>query len=289
MEVPSRLYKYMSANTAKLVLKSQKLRWSCPSSFNDINELQRMPAFKPSIEACKDVYLKTLMNFAYGELQLNKSLSPDAEFLVYLMQMAKGLGVGKDTFYRELSSLELNFPSLEDNLRKETERFNNGDLRIICLSEDENNEVMWAHYGDNHTGCMFEFRHIEKLDTSFQMAKKVTYTDSTPILGSALDFLLYDERHELLAKTVDAIYYTKTANWEYEKEWRVMTRRPGEGKKYSDFKFYKEELVSVTFSARIANEDITDLVSLITTHYPQCKMYKVQSVKGKIERVEFDG
>ncbi|WP_231891752.1 DUF2971 domain-containing protein [Vibrio sp. HI00D65] len=289
MEVPSRLYKYMSANTAKLVLEFQKLRWSCPSSFNDINELQRMPAFKPSIDASKDEYLKTLMNVAYEGLQLNKSLSPDSKGLVSLMQMTKSQGVGKDTLYRELSSLEVNLSSLEENLREETERYNNGALRIICLSEDENNEVMWAHYGDNHTGCMFEFKHIEKLDTPFQMAKKVTYTDSTPNLGSALDFLLYDERQELLAKTADAIYYTKTAKWEYEKEWRVMTRRPGEDKKYSDFEFYKEELVSVTFSARIADEDLTDLVSLIAAHYPQCKMYKIQSVKGKIERVEFDG
>ncbi|WP_417212603.1 DUF2971 domain-containing protein [Acinetobacter venetianus] len=271
------------------MLESRKLRWSCPSSFNDINELQRMPTFKPSVEACKDDYLKTLLNFSYGDLQLTKPLSLDSEYLVSLMQMTKEQGVGKDTLYRELSSLELNLSNLEDILREETERYNNGDLRIICLSEDENNEVMWAHYGDNHTGCMFEFRHIEKLDTPFQMAKKVTYIDHTPNLGSALDFLLYAERQELLAKTVDAIYYTKTAKWGYEKEWRVMTCRSEEGKRYSDFEFYKEELVSVTFSARIAAEDLTDLVNLITNQFPQCKMYKVRPVRGKIERVEFNG
>ena len=289
MKVPSRLYKYMSANTAILVLKSQKLRWSCPSLFNDINELQRMPVFKPSIKACKDDYLKTLLNFAYEELPLAKPLSPDSKFLVSLMQMTKGQGIDKDTLYRDLSSFELNLSSLEDNLYKETERYNNGDLRIICLSEDHNNEVMWAHYGDNHTGCMFEFKHIENLDTPFQMAKKVTYTDRTPNLGSALDFLLYDERQELLAKTADAIYYTKTAKWEYEKEWRLMARCHGEDKRFSDFEFYKEELMSVTFSARIAAEDLTDLVNLITTHFPQCKMYRVQPIRGKIVRIEFDG
>ncbi|WP_423840411.1 DUF2971 domain-containing protein [Vibrio mytili] len=199
----------------------------------------------------------------------------------------KERGFDRDTLYSELSSHEISLPSLEDRLREHTECYKNGDLRIICLSEDD--EVMWAHYGDNHTGCMFEFRHIEELNTPFQMAKKVTYTDSTPHLGSALDFLLYDENRELMANTAHAIYFTKTAKWEYEKEWRVMTRRPGEGKRYSDFEFYKDELVSVTFSARISNEERTNLVNLIMTHYPKCKMYKVQSVRGNIERVEFDG
>lgn len=289
MEVPSNLYKYMSAGTAKLVLESRKLRWSCPSLFNDINELQRMPAFNPSIEASKVEYLKTILDVAYGECELSKQLSAESSFLVSLVQVLKSQGVSKDVLYDELAAMELNLSSLEDTLRNETERYNNGDLRIVCLSEDSNNEVMWAHYGDNHKGCMFEFCHIEELDTPFQMARKVAYTDNVPHLGSALDFLLYDERDKLLTKTSDAIYYSKTANWAYEKEWRVMTRRPNGVKRYSDFEFYKDELVSVTFAARIADDEQEELINLIKIKYPQCKMYKMQSTKGKFERVEIDG
>lgn len=279
----------MSASTAKIILDSQKLRWSCPSSFNDINELQRMPAFEPSMEACRFDYLKIIMDMAYDGQLLVKPLSTDSQFLVSLTQMLKKQGVNKVSLYDELSALELNLSDLEDSLRKETENYNNGALRIMCLSEDSNNEVMWAHYGDNHTGCMFEFRHIEELDTPFQMAKKVSYTDITPSLGSALDFLLYNERKQLMEKTDQAIYYTKTAKWGYEKEWRVMTRRPNEEKRYSDFKFYKDELVSVTFSTRISDDDLSYLTNFIRTHYSHCKMYKVQQARGKLERVEYDG
>jgi len=279
----------MSASTAKLVLESQKLRWSCPSTFNDINELQRMPAFDPSMEECRSDYIKVIIDVAYDDLLLTKPLSANSKFLVFLTQRLQKQGVDKDDLHDELSALKLTLSDLEDILRKQTEDYNNGDLRIMCLSEDNNNEVMWAHYGENHTGCMFEFRHIEELDTPFQMAKKVRYTDNTPCLGSALDFLLYNELNRLLKKTDEAIYYTKTAKWEYEKEWRVMTRRPNEEKLYSDFKFYKDELVSVTLSARISDDNLSYLTNFIRTHYPHCKMYKVQHTKGKLKRVAFDG
>lgn len=58
-----------------------------------------------------------------------------------------------------MTSIDLPIIDTEEVLREHTEEYNNGDLRIICLSEDDNNDLMWAHYGDNHTGCMFEFTH----------------------------------------------------------------------------------------------------------------------------------
>ena len=279
----------MSANTAKIVLESQKLRWSCPSQFNDINELQRMPDFSPTITECKGDYLRKIIDIAFYNLQPNKPLSTNSMHLILLIKTLIMSGVHKDAIYRDLISLEINLPNTQDELRKNIENYNNGDLRIICLSEDGNNDVMWAHYGENHTGCMLEFGHIKEKDTPFQMARKIKYKDKITTLGSAIDFLLFDEKEKLLKETVDAIFFTKTENWAYEKEWRVMTQRPNEDKYYSDFEFYSSELISLTLAARIDNKTALNLTSYVREKYPECLLYKIQSINGSSNRIIING
>jgi len=288
MKAPQFLYKYMSAKTASIVLKSQRLRWSCPSSFNDINELQRMPVFTPSIDEAKTEYLKIIIDIAFDDLILNRTLSEDSFYFVELIKLLKNKGTSKDNILIDLTSMDFPIKSSEDILREHTENYNNGKLRVVCLSEDNNNEVMWAHYGDSHTGCMFEFKHIEKLETPFLMAKKINYSDKVPVLGSAVDFLLYGYTKKLLVDTSNAIYFTKTAKWSYEKEWRVMISRPNEIEHHSDFKLWKEEINSVTFGARCRNEVQDELTIYIKENYPNCLFYKVFLNKGIQERKQIN-
>lgn len=289
MKVPDYLYKYMNSNTAKIVLESQKLRWSCPKTFNDLNELQRMPSFSTSTDDGKEEYLDTLLDIAFGELTLGKPLSQDSSMLLEILKSYILPGDTKTSLKRELMRLKVVIPDLSTMLREVTDNYNDGTLRIMCLSEDNNNEVMWAHYGDNHTGCMLEFQHIQEPESPFLLAKKVHYSDCISSVGSFIDFLLYDERPQILDSTVNSIIYTKTAKWSYEQEWRVMTKRENELGSYNDFIFEKEELVSITFAARIDDEIQNELTVFLKDNYPNCILYKVFVTNGNFERKRIDG
>lgn len=289
MKVPDYLYKYMNSNTAKIVLESQKLRWSCPKTFNDLNELQRMPSFSTSTDDGKEEYLDTLLDIAFGELTLGKPLSQDSSMLLEILKSYILPGDTKTSLKREIMRLKVVIPDLSTMLREVTDNYNDGTLRIMCLSEDNNNEVMWAHYGDNHTGCMLEFQHIQEPESPFLLAKKVHYSDCISSVGSFIDFLLYDERPQILDSTVNSIIYTKTAKWSYEQEWRVMTKRENELGSYNDFIFEKEELVSITFAARIDDEIQNELTVFLKDNYPNCILYKVFVTNGNFERKRIDG
>nr|MDT0253434.1 DUF2971 domain-containing protein [Endozoicomonas sp.] len=177
-----------------------------------------------------------------------------------------------------------------DRLRKTTESKNDGTLRCFCLSEDENNSTMWAHYGDVHKGCMFGFGHIEEKGTPFLEAEKVSYTPEPPVVGNALEILLYGPSPAIKKNTRLAIFFNKESSWAYEKEWRVMINRPAlNQEKFSDFLFYPEELTSVTFGSKVQKEDRDEMLRLIEHSYPHCEIFEIKPSNGTSERVLLNG
>lgn len=91
------------------------------------------------------------------------------------------------------------------------------DTGIISFTESYNNLLMWSHYADEHKGIVVEFDyHI--LNTHFN---KVIG------LSSSLERVLYNrERHEILphATSPKINLLTKSDDWIYEKEHRVITK-----------------------------------------------------------------
>lgn len=282
----------MSSETAKTVLKTGRLRWQSPCQFNDVNELQRMPRLKPEFNEAWLVYARTLVDIIYCKniIDFTAYSSWTQKILIQILQ----LKISKYSVKQALEKIESMIPICEvevgDSLRKTTESKNDGTLRCFCLSEDENNSTMWAHYGDVHRGCMFAFGHIEEKGTPFLAAEKVTYTEEPPVVGSALDILLYGPYSEIKKNTRLAIFFNKEITWAYEKEWRVMINRSAPNlEKHSDFLFYPNELTSVSFGSRILEEERNEILRLIELGYPHCELFEVQINKGTSIRVPFNG
>jgi len=65
----------------------------------------------------------------------------------------------------------------------------------------------------------------------------------------------------------------------------VITWRYNEtGKKFADYKFYKNELDSVTFGPRIKEDNYSDIKQILHNSYPDCQIYKMFNNQGKSER-----
>lgn len=292
MVVPNELYKYMSLDTAKIVLENGRLRWQSPCQFNDVNEMQRMPRLEPEVNEGWLVYAKTLVDLIYRKKVIDFTVyTPWTQAI--LLQILQ-LNISNFSAADALKDIEKKIPVCEseigDRLRRTTEAKNDGTLRCLCLSEDDNNSTMWAHYGDVHKGLMFGFGHIEEKSTPFLAAEKVSYTLYPPVVGSALDILLYGPSSEMNKKTRLAIFFNKDVNWSYEKEWRVMINRPAPNQeKFSDVLFYPEELTSVTFGSKVPEIERSEILKLIKNNYPHCALFEVKQKNGISERVPLNG
>ena len=84
--------------------------------------------------------------------------------------------------------------------------------RILCLSVEPNNPLMWAHYGDRHKGVCFEFDTENEV---FGGAHPVQYDVSPVWIGPD---------NIQAPGTAEKILLTKASCWSYEREYRVLCR-----------------------------------------------------------------
>lgn len=285
--VPPILYKYTTSSTAEIVLKTGKLRWSSPTVFNDLAEFQRMPRFHPTISESYRLFHEVIVDVALGLKKLDDGrLVPNAR--LYLEQMRNLVSSGST----KVDLLLLPTPKqdgadahVDATLRMVFKGFKPEQARIMCLTSTCDNEVMWGTYADNHFGCVLGFKHIPEKSTPFLEAKQVAYSELPPVIGSGVDLLLYGNSPDLPASTMSAVCFSKKLNWLYEQEWRALTwRREEIDCTHTDFKFFPEELESVTFGARATPELVETLTSLVRAQYPDAKLYRMQTQQDQLIR-----
>ena len=84
-----------------------------------------------------------------------------------------------------------------------------GRWRIYCLTPLPESTLMWSHYGDNHKGICLEFGVDNPL---FATAQAVKYLSSYPGWSP----------HTVVESGARDILLTKSDDWEYEQEYRII-------------------------------------------------------------------
>jgi Protein of unknown function (DUF2971) len=288
MDVPEPLFKYTTLDTAILILRTGRLRWSSPRLFNDIVEFQRMPRFEPSLDESLSEFPRILVEIASGQRQVDEArLSYTAQIALGMVRKLIGSGMDLNSVIRELTEESRGADDrMHAELRATFESFDMNTARVFCLTTEPDNDVMWAHYACNHTGIVLGFRHLRSFDTPFLAAEQVRYSREATVVASGLDFLLYGATPEWGIKTFVAICCTKSSKWEYENEWRTITWRPEEaGKDYGDYEFYPEELESVCFGAKFDDKRLEEVHNLVLSRYPRCSFHRMIVEAGQLRRV----
>jgi len=93
--------------------------------------------------------------------------------------------------------------------------------RIYCLAPDPCSTLMWSHYADNHRGVCLEFATNNDL---FRCAQKVIYLRKYPVWRP----------HKLLETSIEEALLTKSKDWQYEEEYRVIAKRSSAGSRAGD-------------------------------------------------------
>ncbi len=278
-------FKYTSAQTARLVLRHTKLRWSAPSQFND-------PFDVPSV---------ILEDIDEGEIR--NALSDRLDMLVENPQvpdpdnfnaMAK---YWLNCYSRADANLKKQFIEANEESRQDPKIASQSiesirdmwqsmynDHRILCLAEHWDSASMWDRYSEGHQGVVIELACLGHFDSAWFCAKPVRYTDepfryNTP--KGVAELTLYDPTYASL-KIMEEYTLVKTKDWEYEHEWRVASwKRPHESGDYNDYGFAPAELKGVIFGARTSDPDRGDMLDMIRRSYPHAQLWQATIGNGR--------
>jgi hypothetical protein len=267
-------YKYMSADTAKAVLRTRKLRWSSPILFNDPFDVQFDLHLEYDLNRVTPIVIDKLWAIYSGQAELTQG-----NILGVALQIAKRNvpGLAEREFRKRFEPLvakglkiaEARLPQTHADFREVLRK-----IRLLCLSEVFDNILMWSHYARHHTGVVLRLSYIKDLDSACGAARPVQYSRNMPRLLTEEGIIdLMTGRSPLADQPVlQRSVYSKAVDWAYEKEWRLLDASPRE-ESTIDSPFHIRELTAVYTGCRIAQQNLVDIDGLLSNDYPDAEVY----------------
>jgi hypothetical protein len=250
--MPELLYKYVPIERLDII-SNGLIRFTQPGDFNDPFELH------PSFDLLSRADIATLNaapdDFARADL-FNKMISAIMPGLARMTQDLEG----KQGMF------------LIDNNRLARETFD-AHFGILSLTEAPDNLLMWAHHANNHNGLVLQFneQHSFFAPMSFEgqtlELTRMQYTVDRPVLSSTS-----------LYSTI--IYYRKSPDWSYEREWRLIKPLtsatkvlPSNLRPIHLFSFPPDTLTGIIVGLRVSDE-VRDEISVICAR-PEFKHVRI--------------
>ena len=136
---------------------------------------------------------------------------------------------------------------------------------ICSFSKARKNQLMWAHYADEHRGVCIGFKeHLIRTQDSNIFPLDVTYQDEYPVKEITKRFNHYEQfpgENSLKSIAGDILYSvlrTKYTSWSYERERRLVTEKP------QAVKFDPQAVNSIAFGLRMSERDKQTLKQLLS-------------------------
>jgi DUF2971 family protein len=268
--IPRSLFKYVTADTALRVLTNKTLKWSSPDSFNDPFEFPSPFEFGFEFEQLEEPFLQraSILIAQHDDPDLFED-NPVTD--VIRKARTQRLGRGDPAEIQKL--LRPGFPRYVNHLKQGLESDRKIWLemkktyRVLCLSAIRDNILMWSHYADEHKGAVLEFRPKIELATEMLGAREVKYSKEVPVAVTLEQFLLYITGHspDAFVRSV----YTKSSDWVYENEWRILTKQREDEGAFSYRSSNPQELAAIYFGCRMpesCKDKVRDTVSNWGSH-----------------------
>lgn len=286
-------YKYMTAETALLILQNRTLKYSSPVLFNDPFDVQTTVSYGFTLAEYDNAFREELIRFVQSDKE-PVCLNPKSFFddLILLRRMNK---------IRPILSIEQLGKNLQPSVNTWTVQMENmlKDLnvqfqravkasRVFCVAEEPDNLLMWAHYSKDHSGVVLEFECLEEWDFPLWAARKVMYVDTPPVLAK-LDEILKSQTGEGSPKDYTHffpdMYLSKSRHWEYEKEWRVFippddimnpivpTDKDGKEILVDFLRLHPQELSAIYFGCKIDPNDRKKMEEYLVGELGHVKRY----------------
>jgi hypothetical protein len=160
-----------------------------------------------------------------------------------------------------------------NKMTSSVEEINAERWRIYCLTRRPDSLLMWAHYGDKHTGICLEF---DAAIEPFVRAYRVLYNDTLVVLGPDC---IEDAR-----KVADAVLLSKSKEWKYEGEYRLLGRDHSIDPAFSiptEGGFLRLPEVALTGIIVGCSADLKEILSIVQTHAPRLPVWRAVRMRDR--------
>ncbi|MBL7966486.1 MAG: DUF2971 domain-containing protein [Prolixibacteraceae bacterium] len=257
-ELPEILYKYRSFQ--EKVIKDERyqkesfenstLYFASQKELNDPFDLKIRKKLELLPE--EDIILKLL--YYIGRKERNKSF--DSLWKIAEWEYKQNIVNDKD-HYKNVSLLDLE--EWEKTL----------DRRIFCLSEKNNDILMWSHYANSNQGFCLGYNR-SKLDALLKKKINANYFGFSKVKY----FEEYPEVKPLVGKNKDYILkrlFSKSNIWIYEQEWRFIIYNP-----INPIVKIDEEIVEeIILGSNVQPETEKEILKIQRDKYPHAQVFKV--------------
>jgi len=234
----NKLYKYKRFDEYSLrMLLNNEIWFSKPSSFNDPFDCALNPASPKTSEDNRHQLFEII----------DRLCSPEES------------KIKKDKILLENKGKE----TLKVQDEKVLEYFEEAkDIGILSLSEKNDSILMWSHYADNHEGFCIEFAREDNAQNilSHHMCRPVQYVTNYPNLNR-------------VTHLEEVNVYTKAKEWEYEAEWRLVSK---EGNVLIPM---SAQITGIIFGLKACDESIKTIKN--TLKGKDIKFYKAKRKSGQ--------
>jgi len=244
MNIPKYLYKYRSLHTKKdrehtlRILSHNEIYFTKCKEFNDPFDCNLHISVHGDCNTHK-VKLR----------QLNPDLS-DEELISQTL---------KDLQPKNIKKCEL-------RINNEIRRINK-NIGIFSMSAKRDNLLMWSHYANFHKGICLEFKTINGKLFGCEILN-VDYEKKYPNLS------MYDNPN---FEWVKKYLTTKSLDWEYEEEWRIIYKKTG----CQAFLSEDNELSGVILGSHISKRNKESVLKCLSENNCEVKLYQAHECKDR--------
>ncbi|MEP6879624.1 MAG: DUF2971 domain-containing protein, partial [Nitrosospira sp.] len=225
---PSTLCRYLRDERLLEALREGKFYCAQPFNFNDPFDGQLLSHYKFSKQDLITAFREELTLFLQSGLKFpGRAEMEPFETLVWFYQNSD-VTMTQEEFVNFAVGL---LQSKKINLKpSDSERIMISGLanivRILCLSQEHDNLLLWAHYTEDHSGGIIQLR-LDAGSAYLPLSQPVEYSRELPPSGNPKDLartlLGFSSKSSLLA--IQRQLLTKSNHWAYEKEWRIVMKQ----------------------------------------------------------------
>jgi len=236
--LPRKIFKYCSINEYTFnVLENNQLWFSAPNRFNDPFDC------------------KIIIDFGKTKKEIMRNMTDFFPEMLIVNGLREGFeknAVKTKRFNRLLNEM--------------THYAFDVGIGVCCFSEISNSPLMWAHYGNSHTGVCFIFDNTKRNLIRDNLIP-VQYFKEYPEFN--LSETAINEFQSFLLHAVSS----KSDDWDYEFEWRAVVESGG-NKLYD---FQKDLLTGIIFGINTTTENKNKIKKIIKNKkYKNVRYYRAE-------------
>jgi Protein of unknown function (DUF2971) len=193
-----RLFKYVRAERID-ILENQRIAFTQPEEFNDA--LDTRPRVVPMTS--KAVLKRKTRD---EEDEVLKQMPPAFQVL----PRAERRRIGRELMKGSIKHIQENAEPIARKLQEDIYSGINALFGVLCLTTNPDHKLMWGHYADGHRGFVMEFDTKKPRFALSDDLHRIIYSNEPPTYDPAIGS--------------QGWWKVKSKEWEYEEEYRIVSK-----------------------------------------------------------------